>query len=317
MATRGIGQSGGHQLIRNAILIAGPTASGKSRLALELATRLGGTVVNADSMQVYSVLDILTARPGEETAQIPHVLYGHVHPSVAYSTGAWTRDVLMQAGPDMFGGRRPIFIGGTGLYFRALEEGMSRMPEVPDQIRTKWRGELADKGADALHGVLSRMDPRSAETLKPGDSQRIVRALEVFDSSGRSILDWQAKRGRPLVDRDSSSFIVLEPEREELVARINRRLDDMIAAGALDEVRALAALDLDPALPAVKAIGFRELRAALSGKTTIAEAIERAKISTRQYAKRQSTWFRNQLGPHWRRISGGEDIAAQLGPSAL
>ncbi len=317
MATRGIGQSGENQLIRNAILIAGPTASGKSRLALELAERLGGVVVNADSMQVYSVLDILTARPGEETARVPHLLYGHVHPSVAYSTGAWTRDVLLQAGPGMFGGRRPIFIGGTGLYFRALEEGMSRMPDVPNEIRAKWRGELAENGADALHGVLSRMDPRSAETLKPGDSQRIVRALEVFDSSGRSIVDWQAERGRPLVDRDSASFVVLEPEREELVARIDRRFDHMIEAGALDEVKALGALDLDPALPATKAIGFRELQAALSGETTMAESMERAKIATRQYAKRQSTWFRNQLGPHWQRISGGEDVAEHFGSKDL
>nr|WP_292764380.1 tRNA (adenosine(37)-N6)-dimethylallyltransferase MiaA [Mesorhizobium sp.] len=312
MATKGIGQSGENQLIRNAILIAGPTASGKSRLALELATRLGGMAINADSMQVYSVLDILTARPGAETAQIPHLLYGHVHPSIAYSTGAWMRDAVTQAEPEMFGGRRPIFVGGTGLYFRALEKGMSRMPEVPDQVRSKWRGELAEKGPDALHGVLTRMDARAAETLKPGDSQRIVRALEVFDSSGRSILDWQAERGRPLVDLDSATFLVLEPEREELVARINRRFDTMIEAGALDEVRALAALDLDPALPATKAIGFRELQAALSGTISMAEAMERAKIATRQYAKRQSTWFRNQLGPHWRRFSDAEDAVEQL-----
>lgn len=268
-------------------------------------------------MQVYSVLEILTARPGEASTRVPHLLYGHVHPRIAYSTGAWTRDVIALARPEMLDGRRPIFVGGTGLYFRALEEGISRMPDVPDQIRAKWRGELADKGSAALHDVLSRMDPQAAETLKPGDSQRIVRALEVLDSSGRSILDWQAERGRPLIDRDSARFLVLEPKREELVARIDRRFDQMIAEGAMEEVRALAALDLDPALPATKAIGFRELRAALNGDTTMAEATERAKIATRQYAKRQSTWFRNQLGPAWQRISDGEDVMKRLERNAL
>jgi len=310
VATSGIENSGEEGRIRNAILIAGPTASGKSRLALHLAEGLGGTVVNADSMQVYSILDVLTARPeAADCARAPHMLYGHVHPSVAYSTGAWLRDVVALAGNGTFSNSRPIFVGGTGLYFRGLEEGISTMPDIPADIRARWRDAQAKRSPEALHAILTRDDPRTAATLKPGDSQRIVRALEVLEASGRSILDWQAMKGRPLIDTASARFLVIEPDRAELVARIDRRFDGMLDAGALDEVRALSALDLDPALPAVKAIGYRELRAALAGEQTMSEAIERAKIATRQYAKRQSTWFRNQLGTHWRRIASADDAA--------
>jgi tRNA dimethylallyltransferase len=302
VATSGIDKSGGEGRIRNAILIAGPTASGKSRLALELAEHLAGTVVNADSMQVYSVLDVLTARPSvEEMQRAPHLLYGHVHPNIAYSTGAWMRDVLALADSGRLSAT-PIFVGGTGLYFRALEDGISEMPDIPKPTRERWRYELADKGADKLHRILMRWDPEVAMMLRAGDGQRIVRALEVLESSGRSILKWQAERGKPLIDRESATFIVIEPDRAELVARIGRRFDGMIEAGALEEVKALAALDLDPQLPAMKAIGVRELQAALSGEMSMAEAIERAKIATRQYAKRQSTWFRHQLGPRWLRL---------------
>ncbi len=308
MATSGIDGSGGQGRIRNAILIAGPTASGKSRLALALAQRLGGTVVNADSMQVYSVLDVLTARPSQDdVARAPHALYGHVEPSRAYSTGAWMRDVAALAASGALGDSRPIFVGGTGLYFRALEDGMSTMPDVPDAIRRRWRGALAEEGAQALHAVLTEKDPRAAATLRSGDSQRIVRALEVLEASGRSILDWQSDRSGAQIDRDSAQFFVIEPERLELIARIDRRFDAMVDSGALEEVKALAALDLDPRLPAMKAIGVRELQAALAGDLPVVEAIERAKIATRQYAKRQSTWFRNQFGPHWRRLPGSED----------
>ena len=303
MATSGIDKSGGEGRIRNAILIAGPTASGKSRLALELAETLGGTVVNADSMQVYSVLDVLTARPSaEEMRRAPHLLYGHVVPDTAYSTGAWMRDVVSLADNGKLSDGPPIFVGGTGLYFRALEEGISEMPDIPKAIRERWRYELAERGADKLHRILMREDPEVAMTLRAGDGQRIVRALEVLEASGRSILKWQAERGRPLIDRNSALFFVIEPDRAELVARIDRRFDGMIDAGALEEVKAIAALNLDPQLPAMKAIGVRELSAALRGETGMGEAIERAKIATRQYAKRQSTWFRHQLGPHWLRL---------------
>lgn len=291
--------------MKNAILIAGPTASGKSALALDLAERLGGVVVNADSMQVYSVLEVLTARPrGDDLARVPHRLYGHVHPGIAYSTGAWLRDVEALAAE--LAGRPAIFAGGTGLYFRALTEGLSEIPAVPDEVRDRWRRRLAEEGPARLHALLSERDPESAAILRPADRQRIVRALEVLDSSGRSIRVWQARRGRPLVDRAAARLFVIEPDRADLVARIERRLDRMVEEGALDEVRAFVALGLDRSLPATKAIGLRELEAALAGHIDLAEAITRAKAATRQYAKRQSTWFRNQLGPQWRRIGPGE-----------
>lgn len=291
--------------MKNAVLIAGPTASGKSALALELAERLGGTIVNADSMQVYSVLDVLTARPrGADLARAPHRLYGHVHPGTAYSTGAWLRDV---GGIAVELERRPaIFTGGTGLYFRALTEGLSEMPAVSAAIRERWRERLATEGPDALHRLLGERDPEGAASLRPTDGQRIVRALEVLEASGRSIRAWQAERGRPIIDRATARFFVVEPDRADLVRRIEDRFDRMVEDGVLDEVRAFTALGLDPSLPATKAIGLRELGAALSGQIGLREAIDRAKAATRQYAKRQSTWFRHQLGPEWRRLRSGE-----------
>ncbi|MGD9912923.1 MAG: tRNA (adenosine(37)-N6)-dimethylallyltransferase MiaA [Rhizobiaceae bacterium] len=289
-------------LVMNAILIAGPTASGKSAHALELARRTGGVIVNTDSMQGYSVLEVLTARPGaDELAQQPHELYGHVHPSQSYSTGAWLRDVTRLNEAGAFAGRVPIFVGGTGLYFKALVEGLSEMPEIPAPVRERWREALKERGAPALHAILREQDPAAAEQLRPNDGQRVVRALEVLEHSGRSILDWQGARGTPLIDVASADFIVLEPERATLVERIERRFDTMIERGALDEVRALLALGLDPSLPAMKAIGVPELGAVLTGAMSQAEAMAQAKAATRQYAKRQTTWFRTQFGPHWRR----------------
>lgn len=310
MAISGIENSGGQAgegRVKNAILIAGPTASGKSALALDLAERQGGVIVNADSMQGYSVLDVLTARPSaDETARVPHFLYGHVHPSTAYSTGAWLHDVTRLIEEGALSGRPAVFVGGTGLYFRALAEGISDMPDIPPSVRERWRYELKEQGAERLHRILMHEDSAVAMQLRPTDGQRIVRALEVLDASGRSILDWQAARGRPLIDRDSTRFLVIEPDRGDLVARIEARFDRMIDKGALDEVRQLMALDLAPNLPAMKAIGVRELQAALAGEMSFAEAIERAKIATRQYAKRQATWFRHQLGPEWQRLRPGD-----------
>ncbi|TIN01359.1 MAG: tRNA (adenosine(37)-N6)-dimethylallyltransferase MiaA [Mesorhizobium sp.] len=293
--------------MKNAILIAGPTASGKSALALDVAERKGGVIVNTDSMQGYSVLDVLTARPSAaETARVPHYLYGHVHPSTAYSTGAWLRDVTGLIAEGIFSGRPAVFVGGTGLYFRALAEGISDMPDIPPSVRERWRYELKEQGAERLHRVLMHQDSAVAMQLRPTDGQRIVRALEVLDASGRSILEWQAARGQPLIDRDSARFLVIEPDRGELVARIRARFDQMLDKGALDEVRQLMALDLDPNLPAMKAIGVRELQAAMAGHMGFPQAIERAKIATRQYAKRQTTWFKHQLGPEWQRLRPGE-----------
>jgi tRNA dimethylallyltransferase len=246
-------------MIENAILIAGPTASGKSRAALRMARRVAGTIVNADSMQVYSLPRLLTARPDDtEMALAPHRLYGHVDPAAGYSTGQWLRDVrkLVEAGD--FRHSLPIFAGGTGLYFRALLEGLSPMPRIPDAIRRKWRERLASEGAERLHSILSERDRETADRLRPADGQRIVRALEVHDASGRSILSWQEERGRPLVDAASARLLVLAPDRKRLAERIDRRFDAMIAGGALEEVRTLLKLGLDPALPAMKAIGVAE-----------------------------------------------------------
>lgn len=291
-------------LVENAILIAGPTASGKSAMALDFAEREGGVVVNADSMQGYSILNVLTARPGAaDLVRAPHELYGHIHPSRAYSTGAWLRDVMRLYDDGVLAGKVPIFVGGTGLYFRALVEGLSEMPDIPKNVRDRWRWELNERGAERLHRILRQEDPEAAAVIRPSDGQRLVRALEVLETSGRSILSWQAERGKPLIDRASARFFVIEPERNFLVGRIERRFDGMIDAGALAEVAELSALKLDPALPAAKAIGFRELEAALDGRIGMADAIERAKIATRQYAKRQATWFRHQLGPEWKRVA--------------
>ncbi len=290
--------------LKNAILIAGPTASGKSALALDFARQTGGIVVNADSMQVYGVLRVLTARPGkEELSAAPHRLYGHVDPRVAYSTGAYARDVARLVREGEFTQRPAIFVGGTGLYFRALLEGLSRMPSVSPAIREKWRTALREQGAAALHERLRTHDPRAAETIGGTDGQRIVRALEVFEASGRPLSEWQSAAGSPLVDPHSARRLVIEPERSLLVRRIDRRFDAMIEGGALEEVRAIEAMDIGDELPAMKAIGVRELLAAGRGELSLPDAVEKAKIATRQYAKRQSTWFRNQLGPEWERIS--------------
>lgn len=295
----------GHEdrgLIGKAILIAGPTASGKSALALDLARRRDGVIVNADSMQVYSVLDILTARPGRaELAAAPHFLYGHVHPGEACSAGTWLRDVRRLAETGAFANRLPIFVGGTGLYFRALLGGLAPMPPIPKEVSDRWRYELVERGPDKLHRILSREDPEAARMLRPSDGQRIVRALQVLEVSGRSILTWRAEAAGPLVDTCQAEMLLVDPDRSAIVERINRRFDQMIEKGAAAEVEALMALGLDPALPAMKAIGVREIVAALAGETTMEEAIERSKIATRQYAKRQTTWFRHQMGPEWKR----------------
>lgn len=290
-------------MLKNAILIAGPTASGKSALALRLAREAGGVIVNTDSMQVYSVLDRLTARPqAADLASVPHRLYGHVHPSQDYSTGHWLRDVQALVAEGAFDGRPAVFCGGTGLYFKALLDGLSKMPDVPAEIRTRWRKRLAEQGPEELHDLLSRDDPAVAAKLKPADGQRILRALEVLEASGRSIVEWQDERGEALVDQPSAQMIVIEPDREELDRRITHRFCAMLDEGGVDEVRSLLALKLDPAKPAMKAIGVREVAAFINGDSTREEAIEAARIATRQYAKRQATWFRNQTGPEWQRI---------------
>ena len=264
-------------------------------------------MVNADSMQVYSVLETLTARPGAaECAVAPHLLYGHVHPAEAYSTGHWLRDVAGLIADGAFAGRRPVFVGGTGLYFKALTEGLSRMPDIPAPLRAAWRARLEAEGAPALHAVLAARDAAAAARIRPGDGQRIVRALEVLEASGRSIVDWQGNRDAPLVDAATAAMSVIEPDRGVLAGRIAHRFGEMVRRGAMEEVRALLALGLPAAMPAMKAIGVAELGAVIAGRASLAEAVERACAATRRYAKRQSTWFRTQLGPNWQRIDPPE-----------
>ncbi|MCL7996931.1 tRNA (adenosine(37)-N6)-dimethylallyltransferase MiaA [Brucella sp. 21LCYQ03] len=298
---------------KDAILIAGPTASGKSALALHLAKKTGGFIVNTDSMQVYDVLDLLSARPqSDELREAEHYLYGHVAPSVSYSTGKWFADVEALLSRADLKGRTPIFVGGTGLYFRALLGGLSQMPEVPGDFRDYWRNKMSEDGAEALHRLLAERDPEIAVTLRPTDSQRIVRALEVFEGTGKSLLHWQKNTGTALVDDVTANKIILLPDRQWLGERIAQRFNLMWDHGALEEVHALMALDLDPALPALKAIGVREISAFFAGEMTREEAIELSVIATRQYAKRQSTWFRNQLDDSWKRyISGQEALLRQ------
>ena len=285
------------------VLILGSSGSGKSRLALALAQALGGVIINADSMQVYDGLRVLTARPtDDEMALAPHRLYGHVDSAIAYSTGAWLRDVAALDLAGEFAGRRPIFVGGTGLYFRALTEGLSQMPEIPEQIRTKWRYRLGEAGPSGLHRELMLRDPRVAMKLRAGDGQRIVRALEVLEASGRSILDWQSNASPSVVGASATHRFVFDPDRSWLNERISRRFDAMAAGGAIDEVRALTLRNLDPDLPSMRAIGVPQFSAGLRGELPLEEAVNRAIVATRQYAKRQNTWFRNQLDASWTRL---------------
>jgi tRNA dimethylallyltransferase len=278
------------------ILIAGPTASGKSALALALAEKLGGAIINADSMQVYRDLRIITARPTpEEEVRAPHRLYGHVDAAENFSVGRWCSeiaDVLAAAQRDA---RTAIVVGGTGLYFSALTQGLAAVPPIPAQIRNEVRARLASDGVEALHAELTQRDPAAAARLMSGDRARVTRALEVVLATGRSILQWHEANMPARVDAALVAKIFLMPDRDVLLRRIDARFDAMMAAGAMDEVRALAGRHLDPNLPAMKAHGVPWLIRHLNGEIALAEAIEGGKRDTRQYTKRQATWFRNQL----------------------
>ena len=278
------------------ILIAGPTASGKSALALALAERHGGVIVNADSMQVYRDLRIITARPTpEEERRAPHRLYGHVDAAENYSVGRWYGDVAAALTAITQEARPAIITGGTGLYFTALTRGLAAVPPIPAEIRAEVRGRLASEGAVALHADLVARDPVAAERLQPGDRARVTRALEVVLATGRSLFDWHEDNKPACVDLARAAKVFLKPDRDELLRRIDARFDAMIEAGALEEVRALAARKLDRNLPAMKAHGVPWLIRHLDGEIALAEAVAHAKLETRQYTKRQATWFRNQL----------------------
>jgi tRNA dimethylallyltransferase len=280
-----------------ALLIAGPTASGKSALAVTLAQELGGTIINADSMQVYRDLRIITARPNpSEEALLPHRLYGHVDASENYSVARWCREAAAALHSVERG--VPILVGGTGLYFKALTVGLSTIPPIPPDLRASLRARLHCEGLSRLYGELRERDPIMAERLMPGDRTRIVRALEVAIATGRSLADWHASGMEALLDVRNTVRVFLETDRAELYRRIDARFEAMLVGGALAEVQALRRRELDPQLPVMKAHGVPWLMRHLKGDIDLATAVDASKRDTRRYTKRQATWFRHQL-PDW------------------
>jgi tRNA dimethylallyltransferase len=279
-----------------AVLIAGPTASGKSALALAIAEAHGGMIINTDSMQVYRDLRVLTARPTrQEEARAPHRLYGSIDAAVNFSAGAWVNEAAKALADARTENRLPIFVGGSGLYFKALTRGLSAVPPIPLEVRDDVRARLQRDGVEALHVQLKQRDPASAERLKARDRARVARALEVFEATGRSLTEWHRDGLPPLLSPGQFSAVFLAPDRDELYTRIDSRFDAMLQAGALDEVAALAARRLDPLLPAMKAHGVPALIRHLAGGITLQEAAAIGCADTRHYAKRQFTWFRHQL----------------------
>jgi tRNA dimethylallyltransferase len=276
-----------------AVLIAGPTASGKSALALVLAERLGGVVVNADAMQVYRELRVLSARPSpEDEARVAHALYGIASAHEPFSVARWVEAAGTALAEIRAQRQLPVIVGGTGLYFAALLNGLSPIPEIHPTIRAETRLRLADIGNERFHAALLVRDPAMGRRLEVGDSQRLVRAWEVIEATGQSLDEWQKLKGTPVLSGALARFVV-KPNRDWLKIQIGRRFELMMAQGALEEVRALG--DLDDALPAARALGVPQLRAHLRGEVSVEAAVERAVTETRQYAKRQMTWFRNQM----------------------
>jgi len=296
----------------DAVLIAGPTASGKSAQALALADAIGGVVINADSMQVYREAPILTAQPSDaDKARVPHLLYGHVGVEEVYSVGAWRADAAGALAKAREMQRTPVFVGGTGLYFTALTKGLAAVPPIPPDIRERVRGRLLAEGVAPLYEELLQRDSTTAYRLMPNDRSRISRALEVVLATGRSLTDWHREGLPPLIDATRAAKVFITCEREELKRRIAARFTAMLTAGALKEVRALAARNLDPTLPAMKAHGVPWLIRYFKGEITLKEAEVGAVMDTRRYAKRQVTWFRNQL-PDWPWVPTEEGQAVVL-----
>ncbi|MFL5205784.1 MAG: tRNA (adenosine(37)-N6)-dimethylallyltransferase MiaA [Microvirga sp.] len=306
MAVKGVGIG--------AVLIAGPTASGKSALGIKLAQGLDGVVINADSMQVYRDLRVITARPAPaEEAEAPHRLYGHVNAAVNFSVGRYMADAT-QVLREIKGRKLPIFVGGTGLYFKALTEGLSDMPPVPEEVREQVRRDSEGLETPELHRLLSERDPETARTLRPSDRLRVQRALEIFAATGQPLVSFHgARQPGPFVAIPVIKLF-LAPDRDELRRRIDARFLAMMDQGALDEVRALGERNLDPMLPAMRAHGVPGLLAHLRGEIPLDEAIAKGQGDTRRYAKRQFTWFRHQL-PDWQWVEperGFEAVMAQL-----
>ncbi len=282
-------------------LIAGPTASGKSALALALAERLGAELVNADAIQLYRDLRVLSARPSAaEEARAPHHLYGVADAADGWSVGRWLRAATLSLADIRGRGRPAVVVGGTGLYFAALTRGLADTPQVPEAVRAEAEARLAAQGEPAFREALARVDAPSAARIQSGDRQRLVRAAAVHAATGRALSDWRAST-RPALARAAWRGLVIEPPRSWLYARCDARFDAMLAGGALEEAARLDARALDPALPALKAVGLRELAAAARGELTLEQAREAAARETRRYAKRQTTWFRNQA-PDWPRL---------------
>ena len=291
------------------ILIAGPTASGKSSAAIGVAKKCNGVVVNADSMQVYKVLQILTSRPGpDDVAQVDHALYGYISPTERFTVARWLEDAGKEIAGIIKSGRTPIITGGTGLYFKALENGLAQVPEIPTEITQNLRKKFDAYGIEPLQRQLLELMPKEAARFKPADSQRIMRALEVVLATGKPLTYFheQAQKQSLLTDHEVQRFVVNVP-REQLYARINKRFAEMVEEGAIEEVRALLEMELAPDLPAMKAIGVRPLAGYLAGEVSLEDAVERSCQETRNYAIRQMTWARNQMS-HWNMVNSGEEI---------
>jgi tRNA dimethylallyltransferase len=284
----------------DAVLIAGPTASGKSAAGVALAVHLNGAVINADSMQVYAEAPVLTAQPDAAAkTRAPHLLYGHVPARELYSVGRYAEDAKTALAQARALGKLPIFVGGTGMYFMALEEGLAVIPSIPAEVREAARALLQEIGVEALHARLAARDPQTAAGLRPTDPQRTLRAWEVLEATGRPLVEWQSAPAEPILKGLRLARLLLDPERQALRAAIAARFETMVDAGGLEEARALEGLD--PALPAAKLLGLRPLQALARGEVSREQALTEAVTATRQFAKRQMTWFRGRMG-HYRRF---------------
>jgi tRNA dimethylallyltransferase len=286
-------------------LIAGPTASGKSALALRVAEQAGGEIVNADALQLYRDLRVLSARPSpEDEARTPHHLFGVADAADGWSVGRWLAAAGVVIEAIEARSRPAIVVGGTGLYFRALTKGLADIPAVPQKVREDVRRAFEVGGETALRARLAQADPQAAARIAAGDVQRLLRALGVAEATGRSLSAWQAGT-TPFLAADRWRGVVLEPPRDALYAHCDARFEAMVEQGAAAEARALIGRALDPALPAMKAVGLRELAAYLGGETTLPAALAEAQMQTRRYAKRQLTWFRHQT-PDWPRVAAAD-----------
>ena len=282
--------------MRRAVVITGPTGGGKSALALRLAARVGGAIINADSMQVYRELRVVTARPSPaDEAACPHRLYGHVPASEAYSVGRFITDAAVEIERARSACLVPIVVGGTGLYLQALLMGLSPIPPVPDDIRAHWRTRADQVPAPTLHAELATLDPVMAARLRPADTQRVVRALEVLAATGRSLAHWQAQAGTPALPLDQTVRIAVAPPRAELYERCDRRIEAMLAAGLTDEVAALGRLGLSETLPAMRAVGVPPLLRHVRREIGLDDAVAAMRTDTRHYIKRQLTWLRRTI----------------------